>query len=102
MRIYFFIPRCHEKELIAVFKLPTRNARAPGELKREIPLGHFFLFSEQVIVTGFNSDPVVHIFGWLLAEGSTDKRSACEQTVRYTFKFDSSPIMGLGLVNSKQ
>lgn len=27
MRIFFFIPRCHEKELIAVFKLPTRNAR---------------------------------------------------------------------------
>ena len=27
VRIFFFIPRCHEKELIAVFKLPTRNAR---------------------------------------------------------------------------
>ena len=25
---YFFISRCQEKELIAVFKLPTRNARA--------------------------------------------------------------------------
>jgi len=24
---FFFIPRCHEKELIAVFKLPTWNAR---------------------------------------------------------------------------
>ena len=27
MRIFFFIPRCHEKELIVVFKLPTWNAR---------------------------------------------------------------------------
>ena len=27
--IFFFIPRCHEKELIGVFKLPTWNARVP-------------------------------------------------------------------------
>lgn len=86
----------------AIICSEIRKKNDQGELKREIPLGHFFLFSEQVIVTGFNSCPVVHIFGWLLAEGSTDKRSARVQTVRYTFKFDSSPIMGLGLVNSKQ
>ena len=28
VRIFFYIPRCHEKELIAVFKLPTWNACA--------------------------------------------------------------------------
>ena len=33
-----------------------------------LPLGHFFLFSEQIIATGYESDPVVHILGGCLRE----------------------------------
>ena len=42
VRIFFFIPRCHEKELIAVFKLPTRNAR---ELCTKNIMFHAYLIS---------------------------------------------------------